>query len=89
MKMPLVQHYNPNNPVGTDIEILDLKRSSGYASGVACLAKLNGLQPVWLTIDWFLPQEEKRPTKHAPDARKSAPKIVKSKSKGSVKPARG
>ena len=80
MKMPLVQHYNPNNPAGADIEILDMKRSSGYASGVACLAKLNGLQPVWLTIDWFLPP---------PDARKSAPKIVKSKSKGSVKSARG
>lgn len=30
-----------------------------------------------------------RPTKRVPDARKSAPKKVSSKSKGSVKPARG
>lgn len=41
------------------------------------------------TIDDFLSALEQRPTKRAPDARKSAAKSRSKTSKGSAKPARG
>ena len=42
---------------------------------------------LWITLYWSI--HNRRPTKHAPDARESGAKNVSSKSKRSAKSARG
>jgi len=56
-----------------DITVLDLV---AFAESIGCIVDIHFV-------------DKQRPTKRAPDARKSAPKSRSKTSKGSVKPARG
>ena len=79
VKLKLTQRYNYNNEQGAEVEIIDIKRDSIFASGFGVLARLNGRkEPVWLTVDWVVPQTVVRPTKRALDGAKAPRKSKRS-----------
>ena len=89
MKLKLTQRYNYENKQGAEVEIIDMRRDSIFASGFGVLARLNGIEePVWLTVDWVVPQTVVRPTKRAGDGRKAGAKSKVSKGDGGSKAAR-